>query len=84
MANTFQLEIITPNKIFTKGQVSYIRVESIDGKFGIMARHTAAIVALGIGELKIVMDGKDYYYATNGGLQILSQKVFCFFWKQQN
>ena len=67
MANTFQLEIITPTQIFTEGQVSYVRAESPDGLFGIMAHHTAATIALGIGEIKVVKDGKETFYATNGG-----------------
>ena len=67
MANTFQLEIITPTQIFTEGQVSYVRAESPDGQFGIMAKHTPAIIALGIGEIKVVKDGKETFYATNGG-----------------
>ena len=67
MPNTFQLEIITPTQIFTEGQVSYVRAESIEGQLGIMARHTPATIALGIGEIKVVKDGKESYYATNGG-----------------
>ena len=67
MANTFQLEIITPTQIFTEGQVSHVRAESPDGQFGIMAKHTPATIALGIGEIKIVKDGKETFYATNGG-----------------
>ena len=67
MANTFQLEIITPTQIITEGQVSYVRAESPDGQFGIMAKHTPATVALGIGEVKVVKDGKKYFYATTGG-----------------
>ena len=67
MANTFQLEIITPIQIFTEGQVSYVRAESPDGQFGIMAKHTPATMALGIGEIKVVKDGKETFYATNGG-----------------
>ena len=67
MANTFQLEIITPTRIFTEGQVSYVRAESPDGQFGIMAKHTPATIALGIGEIKVVKDGKESFYATNGG-----------------
>ena len=67
MANTFQLEIITPTQIFTEGQVSYVRAESPDGQFGIMAKHTPAAIALGIGEIKVVKDGKETFYATNGG-----------------
>ena len=67
MANTFQLEIITPTQIFIEGQVSYVRAESPDGQFGIMAKHTPATIALGIGEIKVVKDGKETFYATNGG-----------------
>ena len=67
MANTFQLEIITPTKIFSEGQVNYVRAESPDGQFGIMAHHTAATVALGIGEVKVVKNGKESFYATTGG-----------------
>ena len=67
MANTFQLEIITPTRIFSEGQVSYVRAESPDGQFGIMSHHTAATVALGIGEVKVVKNGKEYFYATTGG-----------------
>ena len=64
---TFQLEIITPTQIFSEGQVSYVRAESPDGQFGIMSHHMAATVALGIGEVKVVKNGKEYFYATTGG-----------------
>ena len=47
--------------------MSYVRAESPDGLFGIMAHHTAATIALGIGEIKVVKDGKETFYATNGG-----------------
>ena len=67
MAKTFQLEIITPTRIFSEGQVNYVRAESPDGQFGIMSHHTAATIALGIGEVKVVKNGKEYYYATTGG-----------------
>ena len=67
MAKTFQLEIITPTQIFSEGQVNYVRAESPDGQFGIMSHHTAATVALGIGEVKVVKNGKVYFYATTGG-----------------
>ena len=76
MAKTFQLEIITPTQIFSEGQVNYVRAESPDGQFGIMSHHTAATIALGIGELKVVKNGKEYYYATTGGFaDIQSESV---------
>ena len=67
MNNTFQLEIVTPTEIFSEGQVSYVRADSLEGQVGIMARHTDAIVALGIGEIKVVKDDIEYFYATSGG-----------------
>ena len=67
MNNTFQLEIVTPTEIFSEGQVSYVRADSLEGQVGIMARHTDAIVALGIGEIKVVKNDKEYFYATSGG-----------------
>ena len=67
MLNTFQLEIITPTKIYTEGQVSYVRAESSQGKFGVMAKHASATIEMSIGEIKVVKDGKIFYYATNGG-----------------
>ena len=76
MAKTFQLEIITPTRIFSEGQVSYVRAESPDGQFGIMSHHTAATIALGIGEVKVVKNGEEYYYATTGGFaDIQSESV---------
>ena len=78
MANTFQLEIITPTQIFTEGQVSYVRAESPDGQFGIMAKHTPATIALGIGEIKVVKDGKETFYATNGGFADIQKESILF------
>jgi len=76
LAKTFQLEIITPTRIFSEGQVSYVRAEAPDGQFGIMSHHTAATIALGIGEVKVVKNGEEYYYATTGGFaDIQSESV---------
>ena len=67
MSKTFQLEIITPEKVYVEGLVSYLRAPSLDGLFGVQSRHAPAIIALSIGEIKVTKDGKDSYYATNGG-----------------
>ena len=76
MENTFQLEIITPTKVITEGQVNYVRAESFDGQFGIMAKHTNSTIALDVGEIKVVKNGKNIYYATNGGFaDIQSESV---------
>ena len=67
MSKTFHLEIITPTNIYTEENVSYVRADSLEGQIGIMAKHTTATIALGIGEIKVVIDGEQYYYATSGG-----------------
>ncbi|MFC1481443.1 F0F1 ATP synthase subunit epsilon [Candidatus Neomarinimicrobiota bacterium] len=63
----FQLEIVTPTKVIDCGQVSYLRAPGEDGLFGVLAHHTRAMVALAVGELKYTSDGKEHFYATNGG-----------------
>jgi len=67
MPRSFQLEIITPTKVLDLGPVNYLRAPSLDGLFGIMARHTRAMISLEVGEIKVVAGGQSRYYATNGG-----------------
>ena len=64
---TFQLDIITPNGSYAIGKVDYLRAPSLDGLFGVLANHIPSIVAIGMGEIKITIDGKDRFYATSGG-----------------
>ncbi len=67
MTSTFQLEIVTPTRVVDCGPVNYLRAPSLDGLFGVMARHTRAMISLEVGEIKVVKEGKPQYYATNGG-----------------
>ena len=67
MAKTFQLDIITPTNVISEGQVQYLRAPSTEGLFGIMGGHSATTILMDIGEIKVTKDGKEYYYATNGG-----------------
>ena len=67
MSKTFQLDIITPTQVLNLGQVDYLRGPSIDGLFGIQKGHASSIILLDVGELKVTKNGKDFYYATNGG-----------------
>ena len=72
----FQLEIVTPIKIFDEGQVEYVRCPGFDGSFGVMANHREAIIALGIGEIKVTKKGKNHFLATSGGFaEITKEKV---------
>ena len=67
MSKTFQLDIITPEKVISIGQVEYLRAPDNQGLFGVQAKHTPATISMGIGEIKVTQNGKNLYYATNGG-----------------
>ena len=67
MSKTFQLDIISPTNIISEGQVEYLRAPSPEGLFGIMSGHAVATMLMDIGEIKVTKDGKELYYATNGG-----------------
>ena len=67
MSKTFQLDIVTPTKVISEGQVEYLRAPSTEGLFGIMSGHAVATMLMDIGEIKVTKEGKEFYYATNGG-----------------
>ena len=67
MSKTFQLDIVTPTHIISEGQVEYLRAPSTDGLFGVQGGHATATILLDIGEIKVTKEGKEFYYATNGG-----------------
>jgi len=73
---SFQLEIVTPTKVLDKGHIERVRCPGLDGYFGVMANHQAAIIAIGIGEIKVSQNGKEHYLATSGGFaEIKKEKV---------
>ena len=67
MSKTFQLDIITPTKVVSVGQVEYLRAPATEGLFGVQAGHAPATITMGIGEIKVTQNGKELFYATNGG-----------------
>ena len=67
MSKTFQLDIVTPTKVISEGQVEYLRAPSTEGLFGILGGHAVATILMDIGEIKVTKAGKEFYYATNGG-----------------
>ena len=74
MGQQFHLDIITPTSIKSFDKVAYVRIPSIEGLIGIQARHAQAIIALDIGEIKIIQDGKPMVYATSGGFADIAKE----------
>ena len=63
----FKVDIITPISMESFNNVNYLRIPSLDGLTGIQARHASSIIALDIGEIKIVTNNKEQVFATSGG-----------------
>lgn len=75
---TFRLEIVTPTRVIEDLDITYVRCPGEDGSFGIMAHHADAIIALGVGELKVSRGREDRYYATSGGYTEITQDKVLF------
>ena len=65
--SNFKVDIITPINMESLDNVTYLRIPSLDGLTGIQARHASSIIALDIGEIKIVTNNKEKFFATSGG-----------------
>ena len=73
---TFSLEIVTPMRVITEENVYYLRCPGVDGSFGVMTDHAAAIIALSVGEVKITIGNQEKFIATSGGfVDISPEKV---------
>lgn len=69
---TFPLEIATPIRLTEISEVTYLRCPGLEGLFGVMAKHAPALIAMGVGEIKITSGGRDRYLATSGGYAEIS------------
>ncbi|MBE6902416.1 MAG: ATP synthase F1 subunit epsilon [Ruminococcaceae bacterium] len=64
----FKLEIITPEKKFFDGETEQIIVRTTVGDVGILNGHEPYCAALGIGQMRVMIDGKFRHAATSGGI----------------
>ncbi|MFC1784181.1 ATP synthase F1 subunit epsilon [Candidatus Neomarinimicrobiota bacterium] len=71
---TFSIEIVTPTRVITEENVSYLRCPGVDGSFGVMAGHTDGIIALSVGEVKVEIGNKEKWIATSGGFADISSE----------
>jgi F-type H+-transporting ATPase subunit epsilon len=75
MANTFKLEIVTPERVEFSEQVTALRAPAIDGYIGILANHAPLVTALAVGELRITHEDRCSLMATSGGFLEVSNNV---------
>lgn len=57
MAETFTLEVVTPERLFYEGPAELVVVKTLNGQEGFMARHSWACKLLASGELRIKEPG---------------------------
>ena len=64
----FNLKIITPEKVVFDGETEQIIARTTVGDVGILKGHEPYCAALGIGQMRVKIDGEFRHGATSGGL----------------
>ena len=79
MSNTFKLEILTPKKEFFNAEAEALTFTSTDGERTILASHAPMISTLGIGELRIKIDGEwKTAFQSEGFVEVRPDEVLVF------
>lgn len=66
--NTFNLEIITPERVVVDEEVEGVIIPSTDGLLGILRNHAPFIGTLDIGIIKYLKEGNHHYIACSMGV----------------
>jgi len=76
MADTFDLEIATPEKLVIHEQVTDAQIPAEGGMIGVLPEHAALISQLGIGELTYTLGGAKQTLVVSGGwVEVLKNHV---------
>ena len=67
MADTFEIEIATPEKLVARQQAETAQIPGKDGYMGILPGHAALLSELGVGDLSFVSNGQTKTYKITGG-----------------
>ena len=76
MADTFQLEVVTPEKMVVKDAAEELQLPGKGGYLGILPLHAPLITELSTGTLSYVAAGETHYLAVAWGFaEVLPDKV---------
>lgn len=67
MADQFEIEIATPEKLVARQQADFAQIPGKDGYLGVLAGHAALLSELGQGTLSITLSGETQNYRIEGG-----------------
>ncbi|MFH1624835.1 MAG: F0F1 ATP synthase subunit epsilon [Pseudomonadota bacterium] len=73
MEETIALEIVTPERLVVKEDVTEITAPGEEGEFGVLPGHTPFMSTLRFGEVKYVKGGTPRYLAVNRGFAEVSE-----------
>jgi F-type H+-transporting ATPase subunit epsilon len=76
MADTFQFEIVTPDKMVLKDEAEQMQIPGKNGYLGILPGHAPLITELAIGEISYTLRGVTKYLSLAWGFaEVLPDKV---------
>lgn len=67
MSETFQIEVVTPEKLVLDQQADYAEIPGKDGYLGVLPGHAALLGELGSGNLIITLGGQTREIKITGG-----------------
>ena len=67
MADTFLLEVATPERLLVNERVSEAQIPAANGYLGILPGHAALLAELGAGELSYAVEGRRRALKIDGG-----------------
>jgi|SRR5208282_3830607 len=76
MADTFQLEIVTPSRLLVKDLAEEAQIPGVSGYLGILSGHAPLITELGVGEITYKAGGGTHTLSVAWGfVEVLPDKV---------
>jgi F-type H+-transporting ATPase subunit epsilon len=76
MADSFQLEIVTPEKLVVKGQAEEMQIPGKNGYLGILPGHAPLITELSVGQISYRNGNETHYLCVAWGFaEVLPDKV---------
>src|SRR6266571_4847992 len=76
MAETFDLEVATPERLVIREAATEAQIPAKGGYIGVLPGHAPLLSELGTGYASYVVEGKTYYLAVHGGfVEVLPDKV---------
>src|SRR5258708_37955383 len=76
MTDSFQLEIVTPEKMVVRDTAESVQVPGLNGDLGILPGHAPLITELGAGEITYLTNGQSHRFAVAWGFaEVLPDRV---------